>query len=162
MQTGDALLLIASSLSISVYSRWRLSFAVFALSALLGLGAREAAAQAPGAVAAANPDVLSTVKSALRAGSAKDLAHWFSPTIDLGVDGDKQSYSTTQAEFVVRDFFAKNPPTTFEFIHQGASDAAAPYAIGRYVAKTGSFRVLIKMKNQRGTMLIDNLDFARE
>ena len=145
-----------------MYSRWRPLFAVFPLLVLLGAAAREAVAQAPAPVVAASPDALNTVKSALRAGSAKDLARWFSPTIDLGVDGDKQSYSTTQAEFVVRDFFAKNPPTAFEFIHQGASDAAAPYAIGRYVAKTGSFRVLIKMKNQRGTMLIDNLDFARE
>jgi hypothetical protein len=118
-------------------------------------------AQTP-AASAANVDVLSSVKSAIRSGSAKELARFFSPAVDLGVDGDKQSYSPTQAEFVVRDFFTKNPPASFEFVHQGASDAGTPYAIGRYSSKGASYRVFIKMKNQRGTMLIDNLDFTKE
>jgi Domain of unknown function (DUF4783) len=120
----------------------------------------EVHAQATNATASA--DVLGSVKNAIRGGSAKDLAHFFSPSIDLGVDGDKQSYSQTQAEFVVRDFFAKNPPAAFEFVHQGASDAGNPYAIGRYTTKGASYRVFIKMKNQKSGMVIDNLDFTKE
>lgn len=137
-------------------------FRVLLLIALAwGGSAAPAMAQSP-PLAAANTDVLSSVKTAIRSGSAKELARFFSPAVDLGVDGDKQSYSTTQAEFVVRDFFTKNPPASFEFVHQGASDAGTPYAIGRYSSKGASYRVFIKMKNQRGTMLIDNLDFTKE
>ncbi len=108
------------------------------------------------------PDALGNVKAALRGGSAKDIAGLFGPTVDLGVDGNKQSYSQTQAEFVVRDFFAKNPPVSFEFVHQGASDAGTPYAIGRYATKTAAYRVFIKLKAQKAGMLIDNLDFTKE
>ncbi len=108
------------------------------------------------------PDALSNVKAALREGSAKDIAALFGPTVDLGVDGNKQTYSQTQAEFVVRDFFTKNPPVSFEFVHQGASDASTPYAIGRYATKTDSYRVLVKLKLQKSEMVIDNLDFTKE
>jgi hypothetical protein len=114
------------------------------------------------AQAGASSDVLAAVKVALRSGSAKDVAHFFGPTIDLGIDGNKQNYSQTQAEFVVRDFFAKNPPTAFEFVHQGASDSGTPYAIGRYSTKAASYRVFIKLKNQKTGLLIDNLDFTKE
>lgn len=119
-------------------------------------------AQAGAAATAPGADVLSSVKLAIKGGSAKELARFFNPSVDLGIDGDKQSYSQAQAEFVVRDFFAKNPPASFEFIHQGASDAGTPYAIGRYTAKSGSFRVFVKMKSQKGGMVIDNLDFTKE
>ncbi len=120
-----------------------------------------ATAQAPAPTAAA-PDALGNVKNALRSGSSKDIAALFGPSVDLGVDGNKQTYSQTQAEFVVRDFFAKNPPVSFEYVHQGASDASTPYAIGRYTTKAGSYRVLIKLKSQKEGMLIDNLDFTKE
>lgn len=125
-------------------------------------GALPVRAQAPPAAAAPAPDALGGVKAALRGGSAKDIAALFGPTVDLGVDGNKQTYSQTQAEFVVRDFFAKNPPVSFEFVHQGASDASTPYAIGRYATKAGSYRVLIKLKSLKTGMVIDNLDFTKE
>ncbi len=112
--------------------------------------------------ATASSDVLATIRTALKNGSAREVAQLFGPAVDLGVDGTKQSYSQTQAEFVVRDFFAKNPPTSFEFVHQGASDAGTPYAIGRYGTKAASYRVFIKLKNQKTGLLIDNLDFTKE
>ena len=107
-------------------------------------------------------DALGAVKAALRGGSSKDIAALFGASVDLGVDGNKQTYSQTQAEFVVRDFFAKNPPVSFEFVHQGASDASTPYAIGRYTTKTGSYRVLVKLKALKAGTVIDNLDFTKE
>ena len=125
------------------------------------IGPRSAAAQAA-PTTQASPDALGSVKAALRGGSAKDIAALFGPTVDLGVDGNKQSYSQTQAEFVVRDFFAKNPPVSFEFVHQGASDAGTPYAIGRYSTKAASYREFIKLKSKKTGMLNDNLDFTKE
>lgn len=132
-----------------------------ALLLLVGSGVRPISAQTV-PTSQESPDPLNNVKAALRDGSAKDIAALFGPTVDLGVDGNKQSYSQTQAEFVVRDFFAKNPPVSFEFVHQGASDAGTPYAIGRYATKATSYRVFIKLKAQKEGMLIDNLDFTKE
>jgi hypothetical protein len=110
----------------------------------------------------AQSDKLDAVRSALRNGSSRELAQYLAPTVEVGFDGDKQSYSATQAEFVMKNFFAKNSPSTFEFIHQGASNEGIQYAIGRYTGRGGVYRVFVKLKPSRGTPLIDTLDFTKE
>ena len=110
----------------------------------------------------AQADNLSTVRSALRNGSSRELSQYFAPTVEIGFDGDKQSYNSTQAEIVMKDFFSKNAPSTFEFIHQGQSSEGIQYAIGRYTGRGGPYRVFVKLKPSRGAPLIDTLDFTKE
>ncbi|MBC6991869.1 MULTISPECIES: DUF4783 domain-containing protein [Hymenobacter] len=110
----------------------------------------------------AQGEAFGPVRDAIRTGSSHELAQFFSATVELGFDGDKQSYSPTQAEFVMKDFFAKNAPNGFEYIHQGASNGGIPYAIGKYNGKSGSYRVFVKMKSESGTFKIDNIEFTKE
>ena len=110
----------------------------------------------------AQTEVLQSTNAALRIGSAKELARYFNNMVELGFDGNKSSYSQTQAEFVLKDFFNKNTPTGFEIIHQGASKEGLRYAIGKYTHKSGSFRVYMLIKQNKGIYLIDTLDFTRE
>ena len=114
------------------------------------------------AYANAQGDALAAARNAIRSGSSRDLAQFFAPTVELGFDGDKQSYSATQAEFVMKDFFAKNAGTGFDYIHTGASNDGVPYAIGKYAGKSGSFRVFVKMKAVEGTPKIDTIEFTKE
>jgi hypothetical protein len=115
------------------------------------------------AVAAhAQSDNLAAVRSALRNGSSRELSQYFAPTVEIGFDGDKRGYNSTQAEIVMKDFFSKNSPSTFEFIHQGQSGEGIQYAIGRYTGHGNSYRVYVKLKPSRGTPLIDTLDFTKE
>jgi hypothetical protein len=115
------------------------------------------------AVAAhAQSDNLAAVRSALRNGSSRELSQYLAPTVEVGFSGDKQSYSATQAELVMKDFFAKTAPSSFEFIHQGSSEGGIQYAIGRYSGRGGVYRVFVKLKPSRGTPLIDTLDFTKE
>ena len=110
----------------------------------------------------AQADNLGAVRSALRNGSSRELAQYLAPTVEVGFDGDKQGYNATQAEIVIKDFFAKNTPSGFEFIHQGESKEGIQYAIGRYTGRNGTFRVFVKLKPSRGAPLIDTLDFTKE
>ena len=112
--------------------------------------------------AMAQGEAFGPVRNAIRSSSSHDLAQFFAPTVELSFDGDKQSYSATQAEFVMKDFFAKTAPSTFEIVHQGASQGGIPYAIGKYNGKSGSYRVFIKMKNTNGALRIDTMDFTKE
>ena len=113
-------------------------------------------------VAHAQADNLGAVRSALRNGSSRELSQYFAPTIEIGFDGDKNSYNATQAEIVMKDYFAKNAPSTFEFIHQGQSGEGIQYAIGRYAGRNGNYRVFVKLKPSRGAPVIDTLDFTKE
>jgi hypothetical protein len=95
-------------------------------------------------------------------GSARDLSQFFGPTVELAFDGDKQSYSATQAEFVMKDFFAKNAPASFEYDHQKTSAESIQYAAGKYVGKTGSYQVFVQMKPVSGNLVIDSINFTKE
>ena len=112
--------------------------------------------------AKAQTEVLQSSNAALRIGSAKELARYFNSMVELGFDGNKSSYSQTQAEFVLKDFFSKNAPVNFEIIHQGASKEGVRYAIGKYSHKGGSYRVYMLIKQVRGQYVIDTIDFTRE
>lgn len=111
----------------------------------------------------AQDDVIQNTRLAIKAGNAKELIKHLNEMVDLAFDGEKGSYSKIQAEFVLRDFFKKHPPTEFEYIHRGASKEGLRYAIGKYSAQNVHFRVVIYIKPQRNnTYLIDLLDFSKE
>ncbi|KAA9333078.1 DUF4783 domain-containing protein [Hymenobacter busanensis] len=113
--------------------------------------------------AQAQGEAFSAVRAAIRSGSSRAVAQYFAGTVELGFDGDKQSFSATQAEFVLKDFFAKNGPASFELVHQGASGGGIQYAVGKFGAKSGNYRVFIKMKPADGGALqIDTMDFTHE
>lgn len=112
--------------------------------------------------AQAQSDNLGAVRLALRNGSSRELSQYLAPTVEVGFDGDKQGYNAAQAEIVIKDFFTKNTPSSFEFIHQGESKEGIQYAIGRYAGRNGTYRVFVKLKSSRGAPVIDTLDFTKE
>jgi len=107
-------------------------------------------------------DQLPAVRSAIASGSSRGLAQFLAPSVEVGFDGDKQSYNATQTELVMKNFFAKNPPASFDIVHQGASNEGIPYAIGHYVGRNGNYQVFIKLKPKQSTPTIDTLDFTKE
>lgn len=110
----------------------------------------------------AQSEVINNVRASLKAGSSKELVKSFNTKVELNFDGKKSTYSRTQAEFVLKDFFKKYPPTDFQYIHQGASRQGLTYVIGNYSYDGGSFRVLLYIKNFNGRHLVDLIDFSKE
>ena len=112
--------------------------------------------------AVAQSDVITNVRTAMKTGSSKELSKHFNEMVELNINGNKSSYSKTQAEFVLKDFFKNNPPVDFQYVHQGASKEGIKYAIGKYTYNDGSFRVVVLVKQIKGTYLVDLLDFSKE
>lgn len=107
----------------------------------------------------AQGDVMGGVKSAIKIGSSKDLARNFSSVVEITLEsGDATSYSNTQAEFVMKNFFSKNPPVDFSYSHQGASDKGQRYAIGTYTSKNGTYTVLVRLKESK----IQSMNFIKD
>lgn len=113
-------------------------------------------------MAQSGDEALNGVRGAIKAASAKDVARYFNNSVEVGVNGDKASYSQAQAEFVLRDFFSKNPVSSFDYMHQGSSNEGQKYAIGKYVSRTGSYRVFVVVKQFGGNYKIDTIEFAKE
>ena len=114
------------------------------------------------AAAAQQSEVISQVREVLKAGNAKELSRYLFTTIDVTIDGNVQSYSKTQAEFVFRDFFKQHPPSEFSIIHQGSSKGGQPFAIGQYKSNAETFRVFMKIKVADGKQLLHEISFSKE
>jgi uncharacterized protein DUF4783 len=111
----------------------------------------------------AQSDVIKNVRTAMKTGSSKELVKYINNTVELTFDGAKSSYSKTQAEFILKDFFKKYPPKDFQYIHQGASrQEGLKYVIGKYTYENGSFRVYMLFKQFKGVYLVDLIDFSKE
>lgn len=107
-------------------------------------------------------EIMNKVKEAVKAGSAKEISQHFYQTVDVTLEGNIESYSKTQAEYQLKEFFQQYPPTNFMIVHQGASKAGMPYAIGQYLSGDNTFRVWIRIKKNNETYMIHEISFIKE
>lgn len=111
---------------------------------------------------ASQVDIIENVETAIRSGSSKELAKFLNQTVELNLEGNISSYNKMQAEYVLKDFFKKNPPDNFEIKHNGASKGGLKYAIGIYTCKRGSYRIWMRIKDFNGKLLVYEMNFVKE
>lgn len=108
-------------------------------------------------------DVFEEIAFAIRSGDAKQLSTYFGPTLDLTIINREDVYSKAQAEQVIKDFFSKNSPKSFNIIHKGSSPEGTQYAIGNLVTTTGkTFRTSFYFKNSGGKNILMELRIETE
>lgn len=106
---------------------------------------------------------LDSISSSIKAGDSKKLAEYFDNTVEVKVLNKEGAYSKSQAEAIVKDFFAKNPPKSFSFMHDGPSGGNnAHYAIGSLGTDNGTFRTYVYMKKKDDKFYIQELSFENE
>lgn len=110
----------------------------------------------------AQNNVINQVKETIKAGSAKELSAYLNQSVDVTIEGNVQSYSKAQAEFVLRDFFKQHPPNEVNVIHQGSSKAGQPFAILQYKSGPEVFRLFMKIKTVGNNNYIDDIRFTKE
>ena len=114
-------------------------------------------------VATIKADVPEDISQAIREGSARKLAAYISSNIELNLQSKGNKCTRAEAEALLKDFFAKNPPKSFVIIHQGTSKEGARYAIGTLASEQGtSFRTYFFIKENAGKTSIQELRFEKE
>ena len=98
------------------------------------------------------------VVAAMRSGNSTLIAKYFDDLVDISMPDKSNTYSKTQAELVLKDFFTNNPVKKFEIIHKG-ENAGSQFCIGTLYTKNGSFRTTIFMKQKDGGQLLQELRF---
>ncbi len=102
------------------------------------------------------------ITNALAAGNATALSACFNSMIDLGIDGNEDSYSKTQATRILQDFFVKNPVKSYKVTRQGTSNDGSQFTIGTLDAGNKNFRVYYLLKKADGHPLIQQLQIQAE
>jgi hypothetical protein len=107
-------------------------------------------------------DVINNIVAAIAGGDSKKLAVYFNSSIDLTVPVGDGTYSKSQAEMIVKNFFAQYPPVSFKINQQGSSNEGSQFSIGTLVTKTAKFRTYFLLKKVNGSSLIHQLQFELE
>lgn len=107
-------------------------------------------------------ETLSHIQTAIQVGSSKELGRFFETNIKLNLDDEPGTFSASQAEIMLRNFFDKFEAQRFEYIHQGEIKNGNRYLIGKYKHSSGSFRVFIQLKQESAPPKIHALYFTKE
>lgn len=98
------------------------------------------------------------VVEAMKTGNVTGVAKFFDNTVEIAMPDKGGSFSKTQAEIVLRDFFTNNPVKGFDVIHKGEKNGSQ-YCIGTLNTKNGSFRTTIYMKQRKDVLVLQELRF---
>lgn len=101
------------------------------------------------------------VITAMKAGNATDIARFFDNTVEINSPDKSSSYSKSQAELVLKDFFSTNGVKGFTVDHKG-ENAGSQYCIGILVTKNGSYRTTVFMKQKGDKLVLQTITFEHK
>ena len=81
----------------------------------------------------------------MKVGNATEIARFFDNTVEINIADKSSSYSKSQAELVLKDFFSTNTVKAFTLDHKG-ENSGSQYCIGTLVTKNATYRTTVFMK----------------
>ncbi|MEO8764106.1 MAG: DUF4783 domain-containing protein [Ginsengibacter sp.] len=100
------------------------------------------------------------VVKAIKSGNSTEVSKYFDNTVEISLPEKSNSYSKSQAELVLRDFFATNGVKDFQILHK-SDTPGSQYCIGNLATSNGVFRTTIFMKQKGDKELVQELRFEK-
>jgi hypothetical protein len=101
------------------------------------------------------------VITAMKAGNSTEIARFFDNTVEINMPDKSNSYSKSQGELVLRDFFSTNVVKSFTVNHKG-ENSGSQFCIGTLVTKSGTYRTTVFMKLKGDKQLLQTITFERQ
>jgi hypothetical protein len=98
------------------------------------------------------------VIAAMKTGNAAEVARFFDNTVEINMPDKSNSYSKSQAQLVLKDFFSSNGVKSFTVIHKG-ENSGSQFCIGTLVTKNASYRTTIFMKQKGDKQVLQGITF---
>jgi len=98
---------------------------------------------------------------AFKSGDADELAPHFNDRFQLILLGVDHRISQSQAKEIMRDFFKKYPPVSFEIMFKG-DKKDSNFAVGKLKTKTETFRVNLFFKKVGEQNLLHLLEIEKD
>ncbi len=98
------------------------------------------------------------VVAAMRSGNSSDLSRYFDDRVDISLPEKSDTYSKTQAQMIIRDFFANKGVTGFEVKHKG-EQGGAQFCVGELKTKQGSYRTNLFMRQRGERQVLQEIRF---
>ena len=98
------------------------------------------------------------VAYAMRSGNAGQLSRFLDSRVDISLPEKSDTYSKSQAEMIIRDFFITNGVQNFQIKHKG-ENGGSEYCIGVLQTHNGDYRTTLFMKQKGDKQLLQELRF---
>ena len=106
---------------------------------------------------------LDDISKAISKGDVEALSSYFDSNVEISILDEEDFYNKSQAKDVVKKFFTRNQPKSFNLVHKGSSKGKdSKYFIGNLTAGGNTYRVYVYMKVFNGKPLIQELRFDEE
>jgi hypothetical protein len=105
-----------------------------------------------------NFDNMDVVVTAIRSGNVTQLSPFFDVRVDITLPDKSDTYSKTQAEMVIGDFFNNNGVQNFKITQQGES-AGTFYCAGILQTRSGNYRTTLFFKQKGDKHFLQEIRF---
>ena len=103
-------------------------------------------------------DNMDAVVTAIRTGNVTRLSPFFDSRVDISLPDKSDTYSRTQAEMVIGDFFSNNAVQNFKITQQGESGGTF-FCTGLLVTSSGNFRTTLFFKQKGDKHYLQEIRF---
>jgi hypothetical protein len=110
----------------------------------------------------AQDDPFDPIIKAIQGSDAKSLSASFNPTVELRLPDNENTYSASQGEMIMKDFFKKCPPDSCKLIQKGTTDASSMFAICDYLSGASHYQVYIHLRKEKERYLIQKIKFEEK
>lgn len=102
------------------------------------------------------------IAGAIRSGNASAIAANFQSNVEITIKDGSNSYSKSQGEMVLKNFFASHQPKSFSIAHEGTSPEGSKYFIGNLSTSAGTYRAYVYAKAVAGNFSIQEIRFEEQ
>ncbi len=102
------------------------------------------------------------IVNGFKTGDASLIAKNFEGNVEITIKTGTTSYSKSQAEMVLKNFFASHKPKSFVVAHEGTSPQGSKYFIGNLNSSAGNYRTYVYAKTVKNELTIQEIRFEEE
>jgi hypothetical protein len=103
-------------------------------------------------------DNMDVVVTAIRSGNVTQLSPFFDVRVDITLPDKSDTYSKTQAEMVIGDFFNTNVVQNFKITQQGESGGTV-FCAGILQTRSGNFRTTLFFRQKGDKHFLQEIRF---
>ena len=103
-------------------------------------------------------DNMDVVVTAIRSGNVTQLSPFFDVRVDITLPDKSDTYSRTQAEMVIGDFFNTNVVQNFKITQQGESGGTV-YCAGILQTRSGNYRTTLFFRQKGDKHFLQEIRF---
>ena len=98
------------------------------------------------------------IATAMRSGNINQLSRYLDTRVDIALPDKSDTYSKSQAEMIIRDFFKTNVVRNFLVKHKG-ENSGLEFCIGILQTRNGDYRTTLFIKQKGDRLLLQDLRF---